>query len=225
MQLNNTHRTAIVEGLVKATYKDQFDAMIQRTNDFAASVWDYEHGELEAVLRKKLTKDQLRQCFSTSPSFKVLRSDPRESSNYYNSVGLSLPFIEGPVVCKGKVVRDYTLVGEKPNNYHSSKSQKFLASGKLATITQQARSDINILPDHPMRADLEALMKEQAQLVHEAAALVRSLQDVLAGITTDTKLLELLPEAEPYLPRPKKKQDIVPMSTIEAVRKRIKAAK
>lgn len=223
MQLNKTHRAAIIEGLVKCTYKDQFDAMIKRTNELAEQVWDHEHGALERSLRKKLTKGELQKSFSTSPRFRVLRSDPREDSNYYKSAALGLPFIEGPMVHNAKVYSHAIVVGEKPNNYLRSGSQNFLASGKLATITAQARNDINVLPDHPLRGALETLMKDQADLILEASAFMSNLEDVLSSVTTDNKLLELMPEVEPYLPRPKKKQDLVPMSTIEAVRQRINA--
>lgn len=220
MQLNNSHRAAITSGLVKATYKERFDALVASTFSFAMRAWEHEYESLEKTLRQKLTKEQLQRCFTGSPRFKLSLSNPREGTDFFNRQFLGMPFIEGPGLHNGKVYTGSTLVGER-SNARNSGYHVFSAKGKLATIEQQVRGDIDILPDHPLRSELEQLMRDQESLINEAESFIDDLSRVLTGITTDKKLEEMLPEAVPYLPVTNKSKSLVPTETIEAVRKRL----
>lgn len=221
MQLNNTHRAAIISSLVKTTYKERFDALVASTFAFSMKAWEHEYEALEKTLRSKLTKEQLQRCFSGSPGFVVSLANPREGTDFLNREFLNLPFVEGPCLHNGKVYGNFTLAGEVSNQRHRGNRQRFTAKGKLATIEQQVRGDIDILPDHPLRSELEQLMRDQESLINEAESFIDDLSRVLTGITTDKKLEEMLPEAVPYLPVTNKSKSLVPTETIEAVRKRL----
>lgn len=77
-------------------------------------------------------------------------------------------------------------------------------------------------PSHPVAKRIAKLQNRVAKFETRAKTLRAELDQILAGCNTAAQLVEALPEAEPYIPKPAPKKEVVPTELRETVRAKLK---
>lgn len=209
MQLNKTMKQNIIIGLASKALKEEGENLCAEVDAFITKAFDLEHKALNDSLKKKLTKEEIEQSFSygVTPSAHF-RTDKNRYSDY----------LRYPVVRADHGRNEVWIVAGKSNRA-SVRLTHYLQTSKL-----RYDDDVTIHDEHPLLAEYRDIEKKISEFNKRGAKLVTDLEAVILPQKTDTRLLELLPEAGEFIKAPVKTTDIVPIDTVKDIRKALGAA-
>lgn len=209
MQLNKTKKQNIIIGLASKALKEEGEKLCAEIDTFITKAFDLEHKALNDSLKAKLTKEEIEQCFSygVNPAIKFEVEKNRYSRR-----------LRYPAVVADYGRNEIQVIAGK-NNTASVRLSHYLNIKQL-----QYNDDVVMHDDHPLLAEYRAIEKKISEFNKRGAKLVTNLEAVILPQKTDTRLLELLPEAGEFIKAPVKTTDIVPIDTVEDIRKALGAA-
>ena len=205
MQLNKTMKVKIIAGLAKQNLKAEAEELSTEVTNFITKLFNDRHGKLDASLKAKLTKKEIQESFSKGFSISVeLASDQK-----YCSTSLKMPGVLMHGV-GGDMVRVAGIGGKAFVSMNDAiRTNTIQSMGRGITIEKNERE----------YEATKALIKKVDSFDKKGKDLCDNLEAVIMPQKTDTRLLELLPEAAPFIPKKAQAYDIVPIETVENVRK------
>ncbi|MCH2039931.1 MAG: hypothetical protein MK185_04815 [Saccharospirillaceae bacterium] len=208
MQLNKTVKQKIIIGLGKKILKAKGEAICAEADAFLIKAFDAEHKVFNDMLKEKLSKEELERCFSYG-------AEPSLIEKTQNGRGQYIPY---PII-----------------EFFTSRNNKVKIAGRYgwvdATLSHylsirqiQHGGNVRMSKEHPLWDEYKALRSKMNDFQKRGDEKMRQLEAVIMPQKTDTRLLELLPEAGEFIKAPVKSTDMVPIDTVEDIRKALGAA-
>lgn len=212
MKLNKTIKVGIIAAMAKKALQDEHKALTEKLDLFGDKIYSDNWKKFHGELREALKPSELKKAFKTGINSNVaiqFENEGRQSYDY-----LQIPRI-----------KFYGAHSESTLVFNSS-SCCIQQPDALRTANAPSINGAHyILLDDKHRKPALALKKEIKEFEKKAKKLVGDIEAIVMACTTAAKLIELLPEAEPYIPTAVKPQtNIVPVSMINNVREMMRGA-
>lgn len=206
MKLNKAQKIEIVTKMAaKAIEKDRA-ALIDRAEAFIKKAYEIRFKDFHDHLAEIMSEEELAQAFYIGFSCPInVRED--------GWVKLEIP----PVTFIGKsAARPEVVTGRHTPYMSSSKAPKTKGIPSGALYIEDSHQDYEVA---------KTIIDDIKSFVKKADGIIRNLQAIVYPCSTDSHLIELIPEAGPFIPAEEKPvNQIVPISTINAVREALKGA-
>lgn len=231
MRLNKTQKNAIVEDYGRHLYMPVILSAISAINDEITTLLtkEYEQHFKEAThpvldSLKKLTRipliDQMELDISLQPE-KLKKEETEALRLITNNISFSSE--KGYYFPKLNSLTDFIKdkKSKDKTNYSAYEYPKFNSTKKLLAPKKALTLNSETIKDAKFK-NLMTILKKLNKDINEAYVHLNEVSQLVHSVSTDTKLLELIPEMSQFIPAARTCTQLVPAQTIADIKNKLK---
>lgn len=210
-KLTKAEKIGIINSITLKAFGKQYEALVKACNALADEVYEQQFGKAEAaVIRALKSRKAAIELIGGTATVRVM-VDP---SKHYSELQ-----IDG--VCAFKEGRHDKYAF--PRHYTFSLKQSRVRFQSPASSNYDT---LKLVPSGAMIAKVQAQQEECEKFYSDVNAFQQDTYSIVMGCTTAERLIELVPEAKPFIPKPSGPlaTALVPVDTVKRVRDTIASA-
>lgn len=210
-KLNKQEKIAIINSITLKAFRPRYEALVKASNALADQVYDQQFGKAEAAVIRALKSRKAAIELIGEVSAVNVSIDP---GNHHKELTIS-----GVMGLKEGRYDKYVFPRHKTFSLKQSRV-RFVspASGRYETL--------KLVPTGDLLAVVQEHQKQSNAFCDEVIAFQNDVYSVVMGCSTAERLIELVPEAKPFIPKPAGPlaTALVPVDTVQRVRQTIAGA-
>lgn len=229
MRLNKTQKRGIVEDYARHVYLQPLEVLLSKINKEIKSLLEAEYKPHERAINnvafpvfKELTSLKVTTTMSLRMHTQAEKMKKKDANAMHGILCFFYKDSGSPLILS----KSWAFLTKIKNYANKKENNKYIEYLDVYTTTKRLDPKDDLLINHenvndPKFKKLMDLGRQVNTLVEEAAIHLDQVEQLIESVTTDNKLLELLPDMVQFIPNKQSSVQLIPSQTISDIKAKL----
>lgn len=229
MRLNKTQKRGIVEDYARHVYLQPLEALLSKINKEIKTLLETEYKPQERAINNvayPVFKELTSLKVTTTMALRMHTQEEKMKKKDANGMHGILCFFYKDSGAPLILSKSWPFLTKIKNYANKKENNRYIEDLNVYTTTKRLDPKVDLLINHenvndPKFKKLMDLGRQVNTLVEEAAIHLDQVEQLVASVSTDNKLLELLPDMGQFIPNKQSSVQLIPSQTIADIKAKL----